>query len=353
MPPQLNIPKYHSKDMVVLLLSMLPTSALLNYLLFDTRYVESTTMLIITTLAGFFYLSFTFVCYGFVAVLLRNRFPSDKEIFKRLFICLGIFYLMSAAFISLLLVVYDSTNFFGYKYRELHFTKAYICAVVVNTFLTFFNEGIYRFENLKATVTQTEKLKKEYMHSRLLGLKSQMNPHFLFNSLNTLSSLIQEDEEKAEDFLNHMSKVYRYLLRNRDETLVSLDTELSFLRSYYFLLSQRHGDGLRITVNVSAETREEMIPPLTLQMIIENAINQNVVSRSKPLVITIEQSNGNLIIQNTLHAKVNAGEPENEVLENIRNKYKLLSNLDVPVEETESERIISIPLLSHANSMTA
>src|SRR5205085_5679631 len=138
-------------------------------------------------------------------------------------------FLMSAVYVSLILRGYDYFNFFGYEYAEPDFIKCYTSIIVVNIFLTFLNEGVYRFEKYRATVTETEQLKKEYMQSQLLGLKSQMNPHFLFNSLNTLSSLIHEDAETAENFLDHMSKVYRYLLRNNDEQLVKLGTELNFI----------------------------------------------------------------------------------------------------------------------------
>src|SRR5206468_4198254 len=108
----------------------------------------------------------------------------DQELFKRLAICLSIFFLMSAVYIALLLLAYDNFHFFGYEYSEHDFTRGYITLMVINIFLTFLNEGLYRFEKYRATITETEQLKKEFMHSQLLGLKSQMNPHFLFNGLN-------------------------------------------------------------------------------------------------------------------------------------------------------------------------
>src|SRR4051812_35018357 len=193
MAGSLQIPKFHTKDFTVLVASMLPMGILLNYFLYGHSYFNSARQFGLTTLTSFLFLGGGFLTYGFVAIALRTRFPHDQQLFKRLIICLSVFFLMSAVYISVLLLAYDYIHFYGYEYIENDFTKGYIIMITVNTFLTFLNEGIYRFEKFKITITENEQLKKEYMHSQLLGLKSQMNPHFLFNSLNSLSSLIQED----------------------------------------------------------------------------------------------------------------------------------------------------------------
>ena len=247
----LTIPKFHTKDFTVLVATMLPMSILLNYFLYDIAYFSSVSRFLITTLVTFFCIGCAFLTYGFVAIFFRNRFPEDRQLAKRIAICLSVFYLMSAIYMSLLLWGYEFLGFYGYKYTDNDFLQVYVMLIVTNTFLTFLNEGIYRFEKFKSTLKETEQLKKEYMHSQLLGLKSQMNPHFLFNGLNTLSSLINEDAEKAEEFLDHMSKVYRYLLRNNEEQLVTVATELNFIQSYYFLLKARHKEGLQLHIEVT------------------------------------------------------------------------------------------------------
>jgi LytS/YehU family sensor histidine kinase len=215
------------------------------------------------------------------------------------------------------------------------------------------NEGLYRFERLKATATETEQLKKEYMHSQLLGLKSQMNPHFLFNGLNTLSSLIHEDAEQAEDFLDHMSKVYRYLLRNNEEQLVSVGTELSFIRSYYYLLKARHAEGLQLHVEIPSDAYNDMIPPLTLQMILENSLSNNAVGRSNPLIVSICVCNGWIEVRNNIQPKINNAEENTEVIENIKNKFRLLCQQEVSVTEKGNERLIRLPLIPYTETMTA
>ena len=173
-----------------------------------------------------------------------------------------------------------------------------------------------------------------------------MNPHFLFNSLNTLSSLIQENADAAEEFLDHMSKVYRYLLRNNEEKLVPIETEINFIKSYYFLLKARHEDGLQLHVTISSESKEQWIPPLTLQMIVENAMNQNTISRSTPLKIWIRDNDYGLEIINTVQPKINSVNSNAEIEENINNKYRLLCGCEIKIEETGKQRSIVLPVIA-------
>ena len=333
--------------------SMLPMGILLNYFIYGNTYFHSIGQFLVTTSVTFIYLGVAFLTYGFVAIFLRNRFPEDHQLFKRLAICLSIFFLMSAVYISLLFLGYDYIGFYGYEYRDSDFVKGYITLIVVNTFLTFLNEGIYRFEKFSVTITETEQLKKEYMHSQLLGLKSQMNPHFLFNSLNTLSSLINEDAEKAEEFLDHMSKVYRYLLRNNDEQLVTVETELNFIRSYYFLLRSRYEEALDLDIQVEDEVTHQMIPPLTLQMIFENAMNQNSMSRSGPLRILIQSCKEGLEVVNSIQPKISNTDDSAEVVQNINNKYRLLCGCEIRITEINNERTIQVPLIENKEMSVA
>jgi sensor histidine kinase YesM len=347
MGKSLQIPKFHTKDFTVLVGSMLPMAMLVNYFMYGDAYFSSTSQFIITTIVSFLFFGGGFLTYGFVAIALRNRFPEDRQLFKRLAICLSIFFLMSAVYISLLLLAYDYFKFYGYEYLENDFIKGYITLITLNVFLTFLNEGIYRFDKFRVTIKETEQLKKEYMHSQLLGLKSQMNPHFLFNSLNSLSSLIHENADKAEEFLDHMSKVYRYLLRNNEEKLVTIETEINFIKSYYFLLKARHEDGLELHIDVSPESKEQWIPPLTLQMIVENAMNQNEVNRSNPLKIWIRDAKHGLEIINSVQPKINNINSNAEIEENINNKYRLLCGCEIKIEETERQRSIVLPVIAN------
>src|SRR5688572_29648509 len=144
------LPAYHAKDLVVLVASMLPMAIITNYFLYGEDYFSNTGKFLLATLVSFTFFGGGFILYGLVAISLRNRFPNDSDLIKRLAICLSIFFLLSAFNMSLLLVAYDYFNFLGYRYSENDFLKGYITLVVMNIFLTFLNEGVYRFENLSA-----------------------------------------------------------------------------------------------------------------------------------------------------------------------------------------------------------
>lgn len=350
---RLHIPTYTNKDIPILVASMLPMTMLLCYFLYGNRYFNEGDTFTWGTLVTFIFLAMAFITYGLVAISLRNRFPVDNQTFKRLSICIMIFFLMSAVYISLLLLAYDHFSFLGYEYNEQDFVKAYVSFMVVNVFLTFLNEGVYRYDKYKATITETEQLKKEYVQSQLLGLKSQMNPHFLFNSLNTLSSLIQEDAETAEDFLDHMSKVYRYLLRNNEEQLVTLGTELNFIRSYNYLLKARYGTALNIETQVPDNKKDYLIPPLTIQMVIENILGQHSISRTMPLNIVITIHQNWIDVKHNVQLKINGTDNSMEVLENIGNKFRLLCQREIIIRQDASEKLIRMPLIENKEMSVA
>jgi sensor histidine kinase YesM len=338
------IPKFTTKDYPILIGSMLPMTLILNFFLYGNRYFNDATTFTWATIVTFAILAVNFFLYRFIAISLRYRFPNEDQSPKRLTICIAIFILLSAVVMSVLLRSYDHFEFLNYHYSEKDFNKVYFSFIVVNISLTFLNEGVSRFEKYKLTVQEMESLKKEYMQSQLLGLKSQMNPHFLFNGLNTLSCLIHEDAGKAEDFLNHMSKVYRYLLRNEDQ-LVTVGIELAFIRSYFFLLKARYAESLRFTISAAEEYMDRMIPPLTLQMIVENALNNNIVSKDKPLQIDIAISDDYAEIRNNIQPKIKDIEDTDESLENIANKFYLLCQQEPVISHSAEERIIRLPLL--------
>jgi two-component system, LytTR family, sensor kinase len=324
--------------------SMLVLALILNFNLFD-NYFSDVSVFFWSTLVTFIILVPAFIFYGMIAISLRNRFPNDSQTIKRVIICIGVFLLLSAVVIAFLLLIYETVHFLDYEFSEDDYTNCYLATIVMNIFLTFLNEGISQFERYKITLIETEQLKKEYLQSQLLGLKSQMNPHFLFNSLNTLSCLIQEDEEKAEDFLDHMSKLYRYLLRNNEDHLVNLRTEIDMVRSYYFLLKKRHSDALILIIDIPGKYFNHEIPPLTLQMIIENAVNQNSLTKIDPLNITVKAVNDEIEIQYNKQPKLYGTKEGEEAIDNIANKFRLLTQREIEIVEETEKRIIRLPLL--------
>ena len=344
MPLNINIPKYTSKDLPIMLASMFVLTLILNYNLFD-NYFSNFRIFGWATLVTFIILLPAFIIYGIIAISLRNRFPNDDQTIKRLSICISVFLLMSAVIISLVLLAYEATHFLGYQITEEDYINCYVATIIMNVFLVFLNEGVAQFERYKNTLIETEQLKKEYLHSQLLGLKSKMNPYFLFNSLNTLSSLIHEDSEKAEDFLDHMSKVYRYLLRNNEEKLVGLDTEIDMIKSYYFLLKKRHCDALNIEIDVPVEYLQAEVPPLTLQMLIENTINQNTLTQQNPVNISIAVTDGQILFAHNVQPKLYGSKESEEAIANIANKFRLLTQKEINIKELPDRRTIILPLL--------
>ncbi|MEO6668753.1 MAG: histidine kinase [Ferruginibacter sp.] len=344
---KIRLPQYSSKDNYVMLCVMLPITILLNSILFGRLYFSNPAVFILATVITGIGASLDFILCGFIAVGLKNRFPSDEQIPKRLTLMILAFLLVTALFLYSLFHGYETIHFYGYRFYEAGLVWSFISMGIINIFLTFVMEGIARYEKWKTNLTETDALKMSFRQSQLQGLKSQVNPHFLFNSLNSLSSLISEDESEAEKFLDEMSKVYRYMLRNDEDHLVNLETELSFIASYLYLLKTRYGDGLLVSVEVNEDDLKKLIPPLTLQVIIENAVQQNIINKDNPLSINICTSKaGRITVYNNLQPKIVTEIMDQEAsIDNLVNKYRLLNDSEVSIEENENERMICLPLI--------
>ncbi len=218
---------------------------------------------------------------------------------------------------------------------------------LVNLLYHLINTIIFYFKEYKFTSLQAEQLKSITAQAEVQLIKNQINPHFLFNNLNVLSALILKDNKEANRFIEEFSKVYRYILSNHDKELVELKTELEFIKPYIFLLEKRFAEGLVIKVNITGEYKDQYIIPASLQMLIENAIKHNVVSRSKPLRIDVH-SNGNntIVISNNLQAKQTVENSTGIGLQNIVKRYKLVSNQDVIINCNEKSFSVALPLLT-------
>ena len=342
------LPQYSSKDYHVMLWVMVPFVILLNSILFGRLYFSNWQVFILATLITGTGTCIDFILCGYVAVILKQRFPYEEQVPKRLTLMILTFLLLTGLFLYGLFRGYEAMHFYGYRFYEAGFVWSYIAMGIINIFITLLQEGISRYEDWRANLKETDALKTSYRESQLQGLKSQVNPHFLFNSLNSLSSLINEDEEEAERFLNEMSKVYRYMLRNDEDQLVDLQTELRFVDSYIYLLKARYGSSLLLSINIKPEDLSLLIPPLTLQVIIENAINLNAISKSSPLKVAIStDNNGMLAVYNNVQPKIVTEIMDHDAgLDNVVNKYRLLNESKVVIQETDKERIILLPLLT-------
>jgi LytS/YehU family sensor histidine kinase len=207
-------------------------------------------------------------------------------------------------------------------------------------------EADYTIREWKSSLIEKEKLQQLNLQQEFEALKSQVNPHFLFNCFNTLSSLITEDKKQAETFLNELSKVYRYLLRNNEDGLSSLQTELRFIQSYYRLLKTRHGDAVQLSIETDKKYDQYLLPSLSLQLLVENAVKHNVLSKNKPLIIDIFTTAGNkLVVSNNLQLRTLKA-PSNKVgLQNIKSKYELLNQTGFQILKDQKTFIIVLPLI--------
>jgi hypothetical protein len=206
-------------------------------------------------------------------------------------------------------------------------------------------ESIYFMNELRKSVEEKETLKRESLKAQLDALKTQVNPHFLFNNLNTLTAIIPDTPDQAIEFVQQMSKVYRHILEVQDEKTIPLKDELDVLKAYGFLLKTRFGDNLDIEIDVPEEKLKQQIVPLSLQLLMENAIKHNIVSAAKPLKIKVFAENGHLLVSNNLQVKNQLIESTGIGLQNIRNRYKLFGDDEVIVDENGDSFTVSIPLI--------
>jgi len=206
-------------------------------------------------------------------------------------------------------------------------------------------EAIYFYYQLKESIVEREQAKQEQIRSELAGLRNQVNPHFLFNSMNTLMNIVTEDQQLAVSFLKKLSKVYRYVLENRAEQIIPLSKELDFIHSYVFLQKERFKGNLEVKIEVPEKYLDQHIIPLSLQILFENSIKHNVISRKKPLCIEVFVEHGKLIVRNNLQRKEQVMDSTKVGLENIKTRYRFFTEEGVEINESDQYFVVAIPLL--------
>jgi sensor histidine kinase YesM len=204
--------------------------------------------------------------------------------------------------------------------------------------------GIFLNTNYRNSLAELEKFRKENAEYQFEMLKLQLNPHFLFNSLNTLSSLVYEDAEKASEFIRRLSDVYRYVLDNRSRELVTLRQEMEFVSSYTYLLRIRFQGMVDFVLEMEEKALDLQIAPMTLQLLIENAVKHNVASRQRPLAIRIFTKNDDLWVTNNLQLK-ETNDNTGVGLKNIRSRYGFLTSREVLITSDDKTFTVKIPLI--------
>lgn len=216
--------------------------------------------------------------------------------------------------------------------------------LIIPTYSVYF--GLLFLRSWQQSTIEVERYQKETMISQLTNLKNHLDPHFLFNNLNILSSLIDKDTDLSQEFLVRFAQVYRTLLLNKGEDLVTLEEELEFIQSYIFLIETRFENNIQFAIDIQPDAYDEMIPPLTIQMLIENAIKHNIITESRPLAITIASNGERLHVSNTLYEKAEDLKSRSGTgLTNIKSRFKYFSDEELVVHKSEDEFRVSVPLL--------
>ena len=223
-------------------------------------------------------------------------------------------------------------------------------SLFITALITSLYEAQNFFELWKKANIDSERLKQETLLAQFEALKTQVNPHFLFNSLNTLTAIIPEDPKIAVAFVQKLSNFYRYLLQYRDQSLVPIEAEINCIESYLYLQHMRFGDSLTWKIEVKDEDKSALVPPLSLQILAENAVKHNTISRQKPLCIEVKSDGSFLWMSNKVQPKRQAETSTHIGLANLAERLHLTQSTELIIEKDASTFTVKIPLSQHENT---
>ena len=256
------------------------------------------------------------------------------------------FFLIPYFLISVLFISYLQP-YFDWVYIQFQDPPTSV-QITTGAIIFFIDMGLYEalhlFVELKDTKIREEELKRENITSQLANLRNQISPHFLFNSLNTLMYLI-EDKEKSKEFVHKLSYIYKTVLESSKKDLVSVREELEYIKAYTGLLKRRFGENLLFDFNIANSDLDKKVMALSLQLGIENAVKHNIVSKKRPLNISIKTSNDFLIIKNNHQKREIPYKNGGLVLANIANRYHLITEKEVLVDDSEDFFTLKLPLV--------
>ena len=289
-----------------------------------------------------------YLANAYFVTYMMNKYKQDLFKLNRLLVAL-----LSSVFISLatifilrfLIIVYgynqDATSFLQNEKVVFYWMSLTISVVITAIFYT-----VYYIKSKQETKVKEQKVIAGTASAKFDALKNQLDPHFLFNSLNVLTSLIEENPDKAQQFTTSLSKVYRYVLEQKNKELVTVDEELKFAKTYMSLLKNRFEDSIVFEIPEKAQNPESKVVPLSLQLLLENAVKHNVVTSSKPLHIKIFETNGSLVVENNLQPKQILKKSSGVGLANIRQRYQLLTNRKVIINQKANSFAVALPMLT-------
>lgn len=217
--------------------------------------------------------------------------------------------------------------------------------ILINLTIYMFLYFLYQTSRNHQIELELERVKADHLNAQYESLKQQVNPHFLFNSLNTLKSMVEIEDKHSAEFILNLSDFYRFTLEKRKQDVIPLAEELSILHSYMFLLSARFEEGINFDDQLPESYSTSLIPPFTLQLLVENCIKHNVVSLEQPLTISLYIKQDMLCVQNNLQLKMNPDPSLKMGLENINQRYQHLTNQTIAIEENSGSFTVKLPLI--------
>lgn len=281
---------------------------------------------------------------------LESRFPFREGPLKRMFMQVFITFVLLTP--VLLLAIYFFRGYLPANFDDRFMVIVIMIYVIVIFLFNFSFYASYFFTNWQLSIQEKAELEihasdleREKLQLQYHQLRNQVNPHYLFNTLTSLDGLIQTDPALASDFVQHMSKVYRYVLQHKESEVVSLEEELNFIDNYIKLLHLRYADGLQLHYNISARAKEKGIVMVTLQMLIDNAIKHNMVLPAQPLKIIIWDENDYIIVHNNKQLRGQIETSNGKGLQQLKDLYSFLSDKQIVIEDNVEHFTIKLPLL--------
>lgn len=320
----------------------------LSYILYEDRIFSEPQILLVTFPIIYFLGYISFRGHYLYDYWLISKYPRIEDTSRRIWYKLPINVLVMTPSVLIIFLVFHFFRIYEYRVTFEDLWYGYLVGLSVNIVFESLWEVIYIIDKYKETAADQERIEQLQIQQEFDNLKQKVNPHFLFNSFNTLSSLISENPDRAERFLDELSKVYRYLLRSNESGMSTVEQETKFIESYAKLLETRHGEGFQLDIKIDPAFRDRQIPSLTLQLLVENAVKHNIISRQQPVKVLIHSlPEGSLVVENNLNKKTKPlGESTGIGLSNIREKYRLLGHPEVNIGETNGHFIVKIPLLN-------
>lgn len=233
-------------------------------------------------------------------------------------------------------------------YKETYFQISIIADILVNCFILMLAKYLDQSEVLERQAKHIKEIESEVMRIRYHQLRAQVNPHFLFNSLNILVSLINSDPNKATEYTKRLASIYRYLLSNDNMEVVPLSDELKFAQQYAQILNIRYGQGIKISIPPITDVAvlSTRIIPTALQILIENACKHNVISAIKPLIINIFIDDNKITVNNTVTPRPIPADSTGLGLKGLKEKYKIIANKEIEIKQTNTTFSVSVPLIT-------